>query len=215
MNADVYGQHDADSIWAASDPVVTDLSDVGGLFYMGASAAALDGNLPAAAWQQLCAREASLQPGQGLLPPLQQQLIDTLGCNSKGFLWLAPVWKARHLEGHVPAAVHVCALIADSLKEKMRSSAAVGSGRSPPAKVTDTVLQLFLLLPALALRMELHQQRACSNSGAGQEEHRKNMYHTVTVSGAAPLKAGGLLSDAVQLEGAAQHAEADGQHRGG
>jgi hypothetical protein len=182
MNADVYGQHDADSVIAASDPFVPDLSDVGALFYLQAPLTP-DGNLPAAAWQQLCARVASLQPGQGLLPPLQQQLLDTLGCNSKGFLWLAPLWKARESEYLLPAAVRVCALTANNMKGCMRSNAAGAGGRTFRARVADAVLRQFLLLPALALRMELHQQRACARiSPAEQGVDTKNLYHTLTVS---------------------------------
>jgi hypothetical protein len=190
MNADVYGQYGADSIIAASDPVQHDLSDidsystatVGALFYMQAPGGDPDGNLQEAAWQQLCAREASLQPGQGLLPPLQQQLLDALGCNSKGFLWLAPVWKARQPQPFMPAAVAVCDIIAESMGRRVRSSAAGAGGSAAPFTATDAALRLLLLLPALVLRMELHQQRAYATGGAGQGEYGRNMYHTVKTS---------------------------------
>jgi hypothetical protein len=62
FNADVYGSYDQDSVTAASAPVVPDYSNPLPLMYMQAPAAA-DGNLPAAAWQQLCARERRLEPG--------------------------------------------------------------------------------------------------------------------------------------------------------
>jgi hypothetical protein len=173
MNADVYGQFDADSIHAASDRVVLDFSDVGRLFFMQAPMTH-DGNLPAASWQQLCAREGQLQPGQGLLPPLQQQLLDTLGCNSKGFLWLAPVWKARHTQCLYFRAVRVCGLINGCL---CSSGAAPGAtDGSSLITVTDTMLRLFLLPPALVLRQQLHEQRVSTLGVATGQDPPEVLY---------------------------------------
>jgi len=63
-----------------------------------------DANLAATAWQLLSAQEASLRPGQTLLPDLQQQLVDTLGCPGKAFLWLAPLWCTKPMRRQkVPA----------------------------------------------------------------------------------------------------------------
>ena len=177
MNADVYGQFDADSIHAGSEPVVPDFSDVGRLLYMQAPMTP-DGNLPVAAWQQLCAREGQLQPGQGLLPPLQQQLLDALGCNSKGFLWLAPVWKARHTHCLYPVAVRVCALIAGIIGHKCSTatSSAAATAGSVPSTVTDTMLRLFLLPPALVLRQLLHEQRVSALGVAAGEDPPEVLY---------------------------------------
>lgn len=59
------------------------------------------------AWQLLSAREASLQPGEMLLPKLQQQLMQALGCHSKGFLRLAAVWigEQRQMSADVDSLV--------------------------------------------------------------------------------------------------------------
>jgi hypothetical protein len=57
-------------------------------------------DLPAAAWKIVSAQEGHLQAGQGLLPALQQQqLLESLGCSSKGFLWLAGHWCSEPVGG--------------------------------------------------------------------------------------------------------------------
>jgi hypothetical protein len=80
----------------------------------------------------------------------------------------------------------VCALIADRMKGHLCSSNAGARDGSASVRVTDAVLLPFLLLPALALRMELHHQRAWAARGlsgvARQQGNTQNTYHTVTVS---------------------------------
>jgi hypothetical protein len=169
LNADTYGQHDADSIAASAAPVVPDLSDPYPLLYMTAGLCP-DDNMPAAAWQQLCEREGrAREAGQGLLPPLQQQLLDTLGCNSKEFVWIAPLWKAcQDDECMYSVTLPVCLVSAAGLKRRLRSLSAAprrGNKARTPAGI-DTAVQQFLLLPTLMLRRELHQQRMGSFGGA-------------------------------------------------
>jgi hypothetical protein len=161
FNADVYGQHDHDSVTAASAPVDFDPANFEAmrLLYMQAPVTP-DGNMPAAAWQQVCAQERQLKPGQSLLPPLQAELLETLGCNSKGFLWLAPVWKHRQRPWCIySATLPVFAMVVANMEARLRSARADTSGRM--SLVSDaTAVRQFYLLPALMLRRELHQQRA-------------------------------------------------------
>jgi hypothetical protein len=162
FNADVYGQHDYASVKAAAAPVVPDYDNILPMVFMQGPNTP-DGNLPAAAWQQLCARERQLKPREGLLPPLQAQLLDTLGCNSKGFLWLAPVWKAKqpsHLGLHdvYTAMLPMTALVITGIESRLHSSSAGAKGGT--SLVSEATLRQLLLLPAFMLRRELHLQQA-------------------------------------------------------
>lgn len=49
-------------------------------------------DLAKAVWDLLSAQEGELQAGQVLLPRLQQQLLESLGCSGKGFLWVSALW---------------------------------------------------------------------------------------------------------------------------
>lgn len=67
-------------------------------------------DLSAAVWNLLSAQEGQLKAGQVLLPPSQQQLLETLGCSSKGLLWLAPLWVTDPERG-IPADLRISHLL--------------------------------------------------------------------------------------------------------
>jgi len=122
-----------------------------------------DAELPAAAWQLLSSQEASLRPGQTLLPHLQQQLVDTLGCPGKGFLWLSPLWRVRQeLQTHKIMSLamqtrHVMESVRQMDSSLPHSGKCDVSGQSPPAVSSQELLQL-LLLPTVPLRWVISMQ---------------------------------------------------------
>jgi len=126
-----------------------------------------DAELQATAWQLLSAQEASLQPGQTLLPDLQQQLVDTLGCHGKGFLWLAPLWL---LHQKLPA-IKLLMLAAQNRQMVEIVHELQEQQRQPPLlAATDGMqpqnLQQHLLLPTLLLRWVVNHQRSHGTVGS-------------------------------------------------
>jgi len=124
-----------------------------------------DDKLPAAAWQLLSAQEASLHPGQTLLPDLQQQLVHTLGCPARGFLWLAPIWSVRQ---NLPASKVLVLVIQTrrmiELQKELQYRQSLLGQRHPMQAANSQALQpqqlqQHLLLPTLLLRWVVNQQR--------------------------------------------------------
>jgi hypothetical protein len=108
-------------------------------------------------WQLLSAREASLQPGEMLLPKLQQQLMQALGCHSKGFLWLAAVWigEQRQISADVDKLVLRAIICASELALVLTSR----KGEEQQQQVAPEQVQQCKLLPVLLLRWALQRQR--------------------------------------------------------
>lgn len=103
VSAGLYGELLSDLITAAQAPTPTDTNssssssrDALGPWTVSEqqlqAAVDLSEDLPAAAWELLSAQEGQLKAGQALLPALQQQLMEAMGCSSKGFLWVAAQW---------------------------------------------------------------------------------------------------------------------------
>jgi len=146
-------------IWRQLDAVMFQVVPVG-----------VDAEVPAAAWQLLTAQERQLSAGQSLLPELQQQLLSTLGCNAKAFLWLSAAadpncyswqdYKSMVLLNTVSEAVHL------SCTAKLLES---------QQQIQPSELQQLLLLPALLLRWAVHKQQQEGRQLAG-------MYCTVNTA---------------------------------
>jgi hypothetical protein len=123
VSAGLYGELLSDLIAAAKAQTSADTNSSSrstlGLFTVpeqqSQAAVNLSEDLPAAAWKILSAQEGHLQAGQALLPALQQQLMESLGCSSKGFLWLAAQWVSEP-EGGLGGDLQVLQLLMIALQ---------------------------------------------------------------------------------------------------
>lgn len=112
------------------------------------------GHGPAAAWQLLSTQESQLSAGQSLLPDLQQQLLSTLGCNAKAFLWLSAACDKSDYPWQGMESHQLLETVGSAVLE---SCSAKLSAQQQQIQLQE--LQQVLLLPALLLRWAVHKQQ--------------------------------------------------------